>query len=55
MLGIIASYHCMNFQEKLMNQTWENGKKPSFGTDFGTFGPNLGPQFFIMNFTSTLC
>ena len=21
MLGIIASYYCMNFQEKLMNQT----------------------------------
>ena len=20
--------------------------KPSFGTDFGNFGPNLGPQFF---------
>ena len=23
-----------------MNQTWENGKNPSFG-------PNLGPQFFL--------
>ena len=22
MLQIVASYHCMQFQEKLMNQTW---------------------------------
>ena len=26
MLHIVASYHCMQFQGKLMNQTWENGK-----------------------------
>ena len=25
-----------------MNQTWENGKKPSFGPNFGPFDPNLG-------------
>ena len=30
-----------------MNQTWENGKKPSFGNDFGTFGPNLSLQIFF--------
>ena len=24
-----------------MNQTWENGEKPSFGTNFGPFGPNF--------------
>ena len=27
MLEIVASYHCMEFQGKLMNQTWENDKK----------------------------
>ena len=27
-----------------MNQTWENGKKPNFGPDFGLFRPNLGPK-----------
>ena len=27
-----ASYHCMQFQGKQMNQTLENGKKPSFGS-----------------------
>ena len=27
MLYIVASYHCMQFQGKLMNQTWENGEK----------------------------
>ena len=35
-----------------MNQAWENGKKPSFGTDFGPFGPNLDPQIFFMDFIS---
>ena len=37
----------MQIKGKLMNQTWENGKKPSFGPDFDTFGPNLGHQFFF--------
>ena len=27
MLYIVASYHCMQFQGKLMKQTWENGEK----------------------------
>ena len=27
MLEIVATYHCMHFQGKLMNQPWENGKK----------------------------
>ena len=47
MLNIVASYHCMQFQGKLMNQTWENVKKPSFGPNFGPFGPNLGPKTFF--------
>ena len=42
MLDILVSYHCMQFQGKLMNQIWENSKKPKFGPDFGPFGPNLG-------------
>ena len=36
MLHIVASYHRMQFQGKLMIQTQENGEKPYFG-------PNLGP------------
>ena len=40
MLDIVASYHCMQFQGKLMNQTCENGKKPILGTDFSPFGLN---------------
>ena len=27
MLDFVASYHCTQFQAKLMNQTWGNGKK----------------------------
>ena len=45
---IIASYHCLQFQGKLMNQTWENGKKPSFSPNFGPFGQNMGPKFFLL-------
>ena len=47
MLDIIASYHYMRFQGKLMNQTSENGRKPSFGLNVGPFGPNLGPKIFF--------
>ena len=47
MLYIVASYHFMQFQGKLMNQTWENGKTPSFGLDFGPFDPNLGSKFIF--------
>ena len=35
MLDIIANYHRMQFQEKLMVQTQENGKKPHFVSDLG--------------------
>ena len=31
MLDIVISYRCMQFQEKLMNQTWKNGKKTFLG------------------------
>ena len=30
MLEIVTSYRCIQFQGKLINQTCENGKKPSF-------------------------
>ena len=33
-----------------MNQTWENGKKPSFGPDVGPFGPNFSPKIFLRGF-----
>ena len=44
MLDIVASYHCMQFRGKLINQTCENSKKPSFGPDFDPFGPNFSHQ-----------
>ena len=34
MLDIVPSYHCMQSQGKLMNQTGQNGKKPSFSPQF---------------------
>ena len=54
MLEITASYHCMQFEGKLMNQTGENGKKPCFGQDCGPFGPNLGHHFFFSNLASSV-
>ena len=37
----------MQFQGKLINQTWENSKKSGFGPDFGPFGQNLNLFFFF--------
>ena len=47
MLKIVASYHCMQFQGKLMIQTQENGKEPHFGPTLAPLGLNLGSQFFL--------
>ena len=49
MLYIVASYHSMQFQGKLMNQTLENGKKTSFRHNFGPFGSG-SPVFFFQIF-----
>ena len=54
MLYIVANY-CMQIQGKLMYQTWENGKKPSFGTKFGPFDSNLDHKIVFVPFTSTRC
>ena len=44
----------MHFSGKLTNQTSENGKNPNFEPNFGLFGPNLGPQFIFVDFTSSI-
>ena len=42
--SIVQSHHLMQFKGKLINQTWENGKKKAnFGPNFGLFYPDLGP------------
>ena len=47
MLGIVASYHRIQFQGKFMVQTQENDKKLThFGPHFGPLDPNLGCQNF---------
>ena len=40
LVPIVPSYDSIQFQGELMNQTWEDGKKPSFKPDFGHFGQN---------------
>ena len=43
----VESYHCIQFEKKLMNRTWENSKKLSSETNFGSSG-----QFFFFFFTN---
>ena len=40
MLGIVANYHPMQLQGKLMIQTQNNDKKSNFGPDLGLLGIN---------------
>ena len=47
MLDIVASYHRMQFQGKLMIETQENVEKPHFGPDLGPWGPNSDRKFFF--------
>ena len=54
MLEIVARYHCIQFQEKIMIQTQENGEKPHFGPDLGSLNPNSGLQFFFKNKISSV-
>ena len=51
-LPLLVARHCsklssMQFKEKLMNLTQENGEKPNFEP---SFGQNLGPQIFFREF-----
>ena len=55
MLDIVASYHCIQFQRKLKNQTWKNGQKHRPGLIFTRFGPNLAQFFFRFYLYYMLC
>ena len=45
----------MQCQGKLMYETWENGKKPSFGINFDPFHVNLGPKKIADGFYPATC
>ena len=49
MLHVLASYHCMQFQRKIINQTWEYCKKISFEAGFGPFEQNSGREICFFN------
>ena len=40
----------MQFEENLINQTWESAKKYNFELDFGLFDPSLGLQKIFHGF-----
>ena len=46
MLDIAVSYHYIQFQGQLTNQTQENGKKTNFGPNLGSFDQNLPPPSY---------
>ena len=50
MLDIVASYHCIQFQGKLIIQSQEDGEKPHFGYNLGPTGPNSGQILFFFFF-----
>ena len=45
-VNIVPSYYPMQFKEKLLSHTWENGEKHNFGPNFDPFGQNVVPRFF---------
>ena len=47
MLDIIATYHRMQFQGKLMVQTQENGEKLHFVSDLGPLNSKSDRHFFF--------
>ena len=51
MLGIVANYHPMQLQGKLMIQTQNNDKKSNFGPDLGLLGIN-SPKKNVVSFTT---
>ena len=52
MLEIVPSYRCIQFQGKLINQTCENGKKPSFRPHLAQIRTNN--FFFFKNLASSV-
>ena len=54
MLDIFASYHCMQLQGKLMNQTWENGKKPLVLEPISAHLAQIWPANFFFFFFKNL-
>ena len=51
MLYIVESYYCVQFQGKLMNQTWENDKTPNFKPDFAPLAQMWVQKLFFVEFT----
>ena len=56
MLETVASYHCTQFQEKLMKEASENGKKNLvLDTILAPLAQIQFPKFFFVDFTCTRC
>ena len=54
-LPLLEVKHCCRLSlyvipRKTNEQTWENGQKPSFRTNFASYGPNLGLRNFFPGF-----
>ena len=49
MLEIVANYHCMQFQGKLMNQTWEIAKNLVLDPILAHLAQIRATKFFFIN------
>ena len=47
LLNVVPSYYRVQFKVKLMNEAWENDKKPNFGPDIGPFAPKLPANWVL--------
>ena len=47
---LLEAIHCMQIQEKIMDQTCEIDKKSDFRPNFGSFDQNFGPKLFFREF-----
>ena len=55
-LGVVPSYHPMQFTGKLMSQTWENGKKNLIsGPILAHLAQIWAPNIFFAGFPSIRC
>ena len=52
MLDIVSNCNPVQYQGKLMMQTWENGEKLKFGPNFAP-SPTPLPKYFPVSFTYT--
>ena len=55
MWDTVSTFNPVQYQEKVMMQTWENGEKPHFGPNIEPLGPNSSRQIVFINLVVGNC